>query len=390
MKRLCLLGATGSIGRNSLDIVKRFPDAFHIQYLSAHRNVKRLFELAQQFRPRAVAYSGRSVADEWPAAFRRIGVELLVGREALETIAAQPDYDMLVNAVVGAAGLRPTLAAIRRGKQVALANKETLVCAGELVMRLASEHGSQIIPIDSEHSALWQCLVGEHRETIERLILTASGGPFREMAAADFRHVTVEQALQHPNWNMGRKITIDSATLMNKGLEVIEAYWLFGVDVDRISVLIHPQSIIHSMVEFIDGSIKAQLGLPDMRVPIQYALSYPDRLANDLPRMDFKKYSQLTFFEPDLQKFRALKLAFDALRAAGTAPAVLNAANEEAVHAFLTRRIRFDQIPTLVEEALQQHERSHLADLETVLAADHWARTFVRQRVENGESGREK
>ena len=382
MKDICLLGATGSIGKNCLDIVARFPDLFNIQYLSAHRNMRTLYEIARRVRPLAVAFSGERLPreSEWRKKFTELGIQLLTGRDALIDLAGRPDYHILVNAVVGVAGLKPTLAAIEQGKTIALANKETLVTAGELVMKKADDHRVPILPIDSEHSALWQCLVGEKHETIARLILTASGGPCRELPLDRFKEVTVEQALKHPNWKMGRKITIDSATLMNKGLEVIEAYWLFRIPIDRIQVLIHPQSIIHSMVEFIDGSIKAQLGLPDMRLPIQYALSYPDRLPNDLPRMDFKKCSQLTFIEPDYGKFRALRLAYAAVQEGGTAPAVLNAANEEAVHAFLHHLIRFDEIPEIVEAALEQHHVQPVTGIESVLEADRWAREFVKSK----------
>ena len=382
MKRLCLLGATGSIGKSCMDIVERFPEKFSIRTISAHSNVEALYELAKAVSPVAAAVSQSRAAAGWERKFRDIGVEFLAGEDAPEEIASRRDYDVLVNAIVGAAGLRPTLQAIEHGKQVALANKETLVIAGELVMRTAREKGVQIIPIDSEHSALWQCLVGEDREHIERLIITASGGPFRELPVHAFNGVTVQQALDHPNWKMGQKITIDSATLMNKGLEVIEAYWLFGIPVEKISVLIHPQSIIHSMVEFVDGSIKAQLGLPDMRLPIQYALGYPERLPNDLPRLDFKRFSTLSFYEPDFDKFQALALAFEALKTAGTAPAVLNAANEEAVYAFLETRISFDRIPRMVESALAQHTNRTTTDLQNILAADRWARGFVKEKIE--------
>jgi 1-deoxy-D-xylulose-5-phosphate reductoisomerase len=286
-----------------------------------------------------------------------------------------------VNAIVGAAGLRPTLAALKSGRTVALANKETLVTAGELVTATARQHGAKIIPIDSEHSALWQCLEGEHPETVETIILTASGGPFRSRPSAEMEKATVAEALQHPNWSMGRKITIDSATLMNKGLEVIEACWLFNVRLAKIRVLIHPQSIIHSMVEFVDGSIKAQMGTPDMRFPIQYALSYPRRLPNDLPRLDFSRCSTLTFQEPDLEKFKCLRLAYQAIADGGTAPTVLNAANEEAVHAFLDEKLLLGDIPRLVDSALQRHENHRVVDLENVVSADRWAREFVGEQL---------
>lgn len=380
MKRLAILGSTGSIGVNSLNVVESHPGAFEVAYLAAHSNAELLYEQAQRFHPRAVVLVQPPVSSDWGARFKKLGVEFLTGAAALVEIAAA-EIDVVVNAIVGAAGLPATLRALRQGLTVALANKETLVIAGELVTSEARRHGGTLIPIDSEHSALWQCLVGESHQSIERLILTASGGPFRQRAKADFARITLAEALRHPNWTMGRKITIDSATLMNKGLEVIEARWLFDVPVERIRVLVHPQSIIHSMVEFVDGSIKAQLGVPDMRLPIQYALTYPERLPNQFPRMNFQQWRQLDFQEPDLEKFVCLRLAYEALREGGTAPAVLNAANEEAVHAFLRETIRFDQIPHLVEAALQRHERHVHADFERVLAADGWARDFVKQQI---------
>ncbi len=381
MKRLTILGSTGSIGTNCLNVVETHPDEFEVAYLATHRNVELLYQQAQRFRPRAVVVVQSLHEQDWVRRFKTLGVEYLTGAPALAEAAAATDVDVVVNAVVGAAGLPATLRALRQGHTVALANKETLVVAGELVTAEAVKNDGLLIPIDSEHSALWQCLVGEARHRIETLILTASGGPFRQRPKEEFAKITVAEALNHPNWTMGRKITIDSATLMNKGLEVIEAHWLFGVPVDRIRVLIHPQSIIHSMVEFVDGSIKAQLGVPDMRMPIQYALTYPDRLPNQFPRMDFALRRQLDFQEPDFEKFICLRLAYEALREGGTAPAVLNAANEEAVQAFLREMIRFDQISHLVDRALQQHQNHRPADFDGVLAADRWARDFVRQRI---------
>jgi 1-deoxy-D-xylulose-5-phosphate reductoisomerase len=381
MKRLTILGSTGSIGTNCLNVVEAHPDEFEVVYLATHSNVELLYQQAQHFRPRAVAVVQPPLEHDWVRRFKILGIEYLTGAAALAEVAAATDVDVVVNAVVGAAGLPATLRALRQGHTVALANKETLVVAGELVTSEAVKNDGLLIPIDSEHSALWQCLVGEARHRIETLILTASGGPFRQRSQDEFAKITVAEALNHPNWTMGRKITIDSATLMNKGLEVIEAHWLFGAPADRIRVLIHPQSIIHSMVEFVDGSIKAQLGVPDMRLPIQYALTYPDRLPNQFPRMDFALSRRLDFYEPDFEKFICLRLAYEALQEGGTAPAVLNAANEEAVQAFLREAIRFDQIPQLVDRALQQHQNHRQADFDGVLAADRWARDFVRQRI---------
>jgi 1-deoxy-D-xylulose-5-phosphate reductoisomerase len=381
MKRLTILGSTGSIGTNCLNVVEALPDEFAVVCLSTKSNVELLYQQAQHFRPRTVVVAQPPEGQAWRERFRTLSIEVLTGMAELAEVAAAHDADIVVNAIVGAAGLPATLRALRSGRTVALANKETLVVAGELVTSEARKHGGLLIPIDSEHSALWQCLVGEPRGRIESLILTASGGPFRLRPKDEFGAVTVAEALNHPNWTMGRKITIDSATLMNKGLEVIEAHWLFQVPVERIRVLIHPQSIIHSMVEFVDGSIKAQLGVPDMRLPIQYALTYPDRLPNRFPRVDFSSWHQLTFHEPDFDKFACLRLAYDALRAGGTAPAVLNAANEEAVHAFLSATLRFDQIPHMIDRALQRHQNHRQVDFESVLAADRWARDFVWQQI---------
>jgi len=381
MKRLTILGSTGSIGVNCLNVVETHPTAFEVVYLAAHRNIELLYQQAQRFHPRAVVAVQPPVEREWRERFKKLGSEFLTGAAALVEVAAATEIDVVVNAIVGAAGLPATLRALQQGRTVALANKETLVVAGELVIAEARKSGGQLIPIDSEHSALWQCLVGESPQRIERLILTASGGPFRQRPQADFARITLAEALNHPNWTMGQKITIDSATLMNKGLEVIEAHWLFDVPVERIHVLVHPQSIIHSMVEFVDGSIKAQLGVPDMRLPIQYALTYPDRLPNRFPRLDFSLWRQLDFHEPDFEKFVCLKLAYEALREGGTAPAVLNAANEEAVQAFLRETIRFDHIAVLVDGALQKHQNHRRVDFDGVLAADRWARDFVKQQI---------
>ncbi len=384
MKHVTILGSTGSIGVSCLDVISRLPEHFAVGYLTTHQNVEALYEQARQFRPKAVAVVESSDAgerSEWRGRFKSLGIEFLTGAAGVEELAGRDDVDVVVNAIVGAAGLRPTLAALTAGKTVALANKETLVTAGELVASTARQRGGKIIPIDSEHSALWQCLEGESLASIETIILTASGGPFRTRTITEMEKVTVTEALQHPNWSMGRKITIDSATLMNKGLEVIEACWLFEAPLRKIRVLIHPQSIIHSMVEFVDGSIKAQMGTPDMRIPIQYALSYPQRLANKLPRLDFSRWSTLTFQEPDFDKFACLRLAYQAIENGGTAPTVLNAANEVAVHAFLDERLGFLDIPRMVDSALQRHQNHRAADLEAVISADQWAREFVRDEL---------
>ncbi len=378
MKKLTILGATGSIGVSSLDVVARHANEFDVQYLSTYQNVALLFEQAQKFRPRAVAIYKEDSVHEYAQRFKEIGVEIVTGFDGVLELSRRDDVDIFVNALVGAVGLQPTLNAIKPGRRIALANKETLVLGGELVMRQARQVGAEVIPIDSEHSALLQCIVGEEAAAVQKIVLTASGGPFRERPETEFGRISVAEALNHPNWTMGPKITIDSATLMNKGLEVIEAFWLFGLAPEEIDVVVHPQSIVHSFVEFRDGSIKAQLGLPDMRVPIQYALSFPKRLAADFPRLDFSQLRDLTFEQPDYEKFRCLKLAFDALAEGGSAPAVLNASNEEAVHLFLKEMIRFDQISQIVEEALTQCPRNGRCDAATLLAADQTTREYVQ------------
>ncbi len=376
IKNICLLGSTGSIGQNSLEVIANFPDRFRVSYLSAHRNIDLLEEQIRRFRPKGVA-----VLDESSAlAFKKRmngSVELFAGPEGASEIARMADVDIVIGSMVGFAGMQPTIEAIRNGKTVALANKETLVVAGELIMKLAHEHGATIIPVDSEHSAIMQCLAGEDSSRISRLILTASGGPFLNLPAEKFSGITVEDALRHPNWKMGHKITIDSAPMMNKGLEVIEAHWLFGLPIDNIEVVVHPQSIVHSMVEFVDGSVKAQLGIPDMKIPIQYALTYPERLASKFPRIDFALLREMTFFAPDRSKFECLALAYEAIRVGGTAPAVLNAANEVAVDLFLNRKISFSAIPKLVRSALERCPVRSYSTMEDIIHADAAARNCV-------------
>jgi len=370
-RNIAILGSTGSIGRSTLDVVARFPDRFRVTCLTANRNADLLGEQIARVRPSVAV-----LLDEGEAAGlrRRLGgaTEILAGVDALETVVARDDVDVVVSALVGFAGLRPTLRAIEAGKDIALANKETLVVAGELVTGAARRMGVQLLPVDSEHSAILQCLRGEDPAHVARLVLTASGGPFLHLPAGQFRAITVREALAHPTWKMGSKITIDSATMMNKGLEVIEAHWLFGLPAERIDVVIHPQSIIHSMVEFDDGSMKAQLGVPDMRIPIQYALFHPARPAADYPRLDLARLGQMTFFHPDPERFPCLGLAYRALRAGGTAPAVLNAANEVAVEMFLGGHIAFTAIAGLIAGALDAHvpmQNPSLEDLTTLDAA---------------------
>ncbi|HEY98591.1 MAG TPA: 1-deoxy-D-xylulose-5-phosphate reductoisomerase [Dehalococcoidia bacterium] len=360
VKRLAILGSTGSIGRQTLDVVRAIPDLFQVVGLAAGGNIGLLKEQVKEFKPRYVNYlTDAKKPDDIPSC------EFL----SLEDIASHRDVDTVVIATPGTQGLHATLAAARRGKSIALANKESLVAAGEILIEEVKKGGARILPVDSEHSAIWQCLQGENQPA-RRIILTASGGPFRHYTRARLEKVTVEQALAHPSWKMGRKVTIDSATLMNKGLEIIEAHWLFGVSVEDISVVIHPQSIIHSMVEFADGSIKAQLSYPDMRLPIQYALTFPNRLANTrLPALNFKKLQSLTFEPPDTKKFPCLRLAVEAIKAGGTCPAALCAADEAAVELFLAERIKFMDIPSLIEKTLEQHRNIKHPDINTIVSA---------------------
>ena len=378
MKNICILGSTGSIGRHSLEVIANFPTRFRVAYLTANTNIDLLQEQIRRFEPKGVAVRDRSSA----AALKQISngsLSVFAGDEGLRELVSHDDIDIVISSLVGFAGLGPTIEAIKRGRTVALANKETLVVAGEIITRMVKEHHATLIPVDSEHSAILQCLAGEDRASISRLILTASGGPFLTMQKSDFSTVTVEAALNHPNWKMGNKVTIDSATLMNKGLEVIEAHWLFGLPASQIDVLIHPQSIIHSMVEFVDGSVKAQLGMPDMKIPIQYALTYPQRATSLSKRVDFCELKQMTFFKPDLAKFECLDLAYQALARGGTAPAILNAANEIAVELFLGNKIRFHEIPALIRESLDHVPVTGAGTLEEVMEADRVTREFVRE-----------
>jgi len=369
LKQVAVLGSTGSIGRQTLEVISAFPHRFRIIGLAAGKNYDLLARQISQFKPRFVHFQGKK------ARLSNAEYELL----SLEEIASHPEVDIVVMATSGKWGLSPTLAAVKAGKRLALANKESLVMAGEIIIKEAKLSGAQILPVDSEHSAIWQCLEGETQKATQ-IILTASGGPFLHYSPAQLADVTVEQALSHPSWRMGRKVTIDSATLMNKGLEVIEAHWLFDMPFDNIKVLIHPQSIVHSMVEFSDGSIKAQLSYPDMRLPIQYALSYPERLANpQLPKLDWETIKKLTFEPPDLDTFPCLKLAIEAGKMGGTYPAVLCAADEVAVELFLSQLINFIDIAGLVEQALQEHQAISHPAVEEIMAADAWAREKVMQ-----------
>lgn len=382
MKNIAVFGSTGSIGKNTLEVVRNlnrnnFPVS--VKYITANSNAALLAEQIEEFRPEAaVIFNEDSYKALKERSFKH-KCEILCGATGIKEIASRDDYELVVNALVGFSGLIPTVEAIKHGKDIALANKESLVVAGELIYSLLDKSKTRLLPVDSEHSAILQCLLGEPLKEIQKLILTASGGPFREMPASEMSNVSVADALNHPNWKMGNKITIDSATLMNKGFEIIEAKWLFNIEAEKIEVLIHPQSIIHSMVEFSDGSVKAQLGVPDMKVPIQYAISYPGRISSDFPRIDFKQLKNLTFDEPDLHKFECLKLAYDVIKSGGSYPIVLNGANEAAVELFLKEKIRFTDIAALIKASLDKHENHREPTLENIVEIDLWSRNFVKE-----------
>jgi 1-deoxy-D-xylulose-5-phosphate reductoisomerase len=382
MKRLAILGSTGSIGVTTLDVVARFPDRFEVVALAAGKNVERLAEQVSRFRPALVAVGDDRAAAALRQLVPQYAGEIVTGFEGLDRVATAPPAQLLVSALVGALGLLPTLRGIEAGKHVALANKEVLVVAGELVTRAARTAGVDLFPLDSEHNAIFQALRGHRRDEVRRIVLTASGGPFLHRPLDELRTVTRNDALRHPTWKMGDKITIDSATLMNKGLEVIEAHWLFDLPAAQIDVVIHPQSIVHSMVEYVDGSVIAQMGIPDMAIPISYILAYPERLPMDhLPSLDLPRAANLQFAEPDVTKFPCLALAYRALRAGGTVPAVLNAANEVVVQAFLAGELLFLDIPQILTRVLDAHTPSAARDLETLLAADRWARAEASRHL---------
>lgn len=382
-KHVAILGSTGSIGTQTLDVIKSHSDKFEVEVLTAQNNADLLIQQALEFQPNCVVIVNENHYQKVKDALLSTDVKVYAGEKALAQVVEMDSIDVVLTALVGYSGLLPTIKAVQAGKQIALANKETLVVAGELITHLAREKGVNIYPVDSEHSAIFQCLVGEFHNPIEKLILTASGGPFRGKTREYLKYVTKEQALKHPNWDMGAKITIDSASLMNKGLEVIEAKWLFGVKQDQIEVIVHPQSIIHSLIQFEDGSIKAQLGLPDMRIPIQFALSYPDRLKADFPRFDFAKYPSLTFEQPDIETFRNLKLAFQALEQGGNAPCILNAANEIAVAAFLQDEIGFLEMSDLIEETLQRSRFIEHPNLDEYIETDKMSRMITEQLIKS-------
>jgi 1-deoxy-D-xylulose-5-phosphate reductoisomerase len=380
-KRLAILGSTGSIGTQTLEIVSRYSDLFTVTALTAWSNADLLLEQARLFRPEVIVIGNRTHYQRLRDAVAGLGIEVMTGHKAFEAVASSDNVDTVVAAMVGFAGLRPTAAAVAAGKEVALANKETLVVAGEMITGSAAMTGSRIVPVDSEHSAIMQCINGEPQSAVEKIILTASGGPFLNTPAERLKQVTPREALRHPNWNMGNKITIDSATLMNKGLEVIEAHWLFDMPADKIEVLIHPQSIIHSLVQFTDGSVKAQLGVPDMRLPIIYALTYPGRVTTDLPRPSLAETGSLTFAEPDTRRFRNLTLARAALKEGGNMPCALNAANEEAVAAFLNSRLSFAGISDTVEYVLEKITYNNEASMGVYEETDRRSRSLAKEYI---------
>lgn len=377
MKNISILGSTGSIGTQTLQVVREHPDKFNVVGLSCYQNLDLVEQQIREFHPKLVTVMNPMDALELKKRVSSFNVEILSGMEGLISVATIDSADLIVNAVVGMIGLLPTIKAIQNNKNIALANKETLVTAGAIVMEQAAKHDVKIIPIDSEHSAIFQCLIGYNLKDVNRIILTASGGPFRGFDKARLNNVTVSEALKHPKWNMGKKISIDSATLMNKGLEVIEAKWLFDLTVDQIDVVIHPQSIIHSMVEYNDSSIISQMGYPDMRVPIQFALTYPDRIKNEYKKLDFFDVKTLTFEKPDTDTFPCLRMAYEALKIGASLPTVLNAANEVLVDRFIKGDIGFYDIPKLIEYALERHTLNYSASIEDILAIDQWTRKLI-------------
>lgn len=382
-KKIAILGSTGSIGTQTLEVVAAYPERYEVYALCAHRSIDKLIEQARTFHPEVVCIADETLYPALCEALSDLEIKVWAGEDAIAQMVTMPSIDVVVAAMVGYAGLRPTIEAIKAGKTIALANKETLVVAGEIICALAQQYHAPILPVDSEHSAIFQSLVGEEHSEIEKILLTASGGPFRTYTLDQMRQVTAAEALKHPNWDMGAKITIDSSTMMNKGFEVIEAKWLFGVPVDKIEVLVHPQSIVHSAVQFTDGAIKAQLGAPDMRLPIQYALSFPERLASDFPRVDWTQMTNLTFEQPDLQRFPNLQLAYEAMRRAGTAPCVLNAANEVVNLAFRQNKCGFLQMSEIIAETMDKTSFIASPTYEDYVAIDKEARIKAQELLEN-------
>ncbi len=388
MKKITLLGSTGSIGVNALDVLDKNPKKFKVVALTAGRNIRLLAQQILKFHPKIVAVQSRQDAERLHQILGvKNNIPILYDETGIEEVASYPSSDIVLSAISGAAGLKPTLAAIEAGKDIALANKETMVVAGHIVTKKARQKNIKILPVDSEHSAIFQCLAGQRPENLRRIILTASGGPFYNLSKADLKKVTLAQALKHPRWEMGRKITIDSASLMNKGLEVIEAKWLFNLDIAHIDVLIHPQSVVHSLIELLDGSVLAQLGIADMRIPIAYAFAYPDRMTNELPLLNLAKTGPLEFHQPDMNKFPCLELAYEAGRSGGTAPVVLNAANEVAVAAFIENKICFSDLPKVIEKVLHKHHTTNNPSLENILGIDGEARMQAQSVIKKLKKG---
>lgn len=381
MKNIAILGSTGSVGTQALEVIRANPDLYKVCTLTAHANAELLISQALEFKPELVVITSEDKYLQVKNSLTGLGIRVHTGEDALALASAYEKVDLVLTALVGAVGLRPTIEAIKAGKNIALANKETLVVAGELITSLAAAHQVEILPVDSEHSAIYQCLVGEKLDAIEKIYVTASGGPFRGKDSAYLSKVTKEQALKHPNWVMGAKITIDSASLMNKGLEVIEAKWLFDLEINQIDVIVHPQSVIHSMVQFRDGSIKAQLGVPDMKLPIHYAMAYPERINSDFPRFNFMDYPEFTFYKPDMKTFRNLGLAYAALEKGGNMPCIINAANEVVVDAFLHDQIGFLEMSDVIEQCMTDLDFIQQPNLNNYLETDQHTRIFARELV---------
>jgi len=380
MKKIGILGSTGSIGTQTLDIINN-NNNFKVSYLSAYSNVELLIKQAKKFNPDAVCIVNDSEYLKLKNELKFFDIEILSGSTGLSNLASRNNIDLLLNALVGYSGMLPTLKALENGVDVALANKESLVVGGNIIKKELSKNNAKLFPVDSEHSAIWQCLIGENKNEINKLILTGSGGPFRNLPISQFNNITKDEALNHPNWDMGPKITIDSSTMMNKGFEIIEAYWLFNLPIDKIQIIIHPQSIIHSMVEFIDGSIKAQLGTPNMTIPINFALNYPKRTFNNSYRFNFLESKTLTFEEPDFKKFKCIKLAYDALKLGGSYSIVLNVVNDICVNAFLNNKISFIDIPNLIDEAMQNHKSNNLTDIESIFKTIDETKIYINNKL---------
>ena len=376
-KKISIFGSTGSIGLNALKVVRHLTEKLDVVYLSAHTNAERMIEQCREFHPKTVVMTDENAAEIVHIELVKDGIEVLSGREGLLDLAGRKDVELMLNGLVGAPGIEPTLEAVRACVDVALSNKESLVMAGDIITKAMEKTGARLFPVDSEHSAIWQCLVGEKLDDVRRIILTGSGGPFRTRAIDTFADINLDEALNHPNWKMGKKITVDSATMMNKGLEVIEAYWLFRLDPFRVDIVVHPQSIIHSMVELKDGSVKAQLGVPDMKIPIQYALMHPRHVNAPWERLDFIECGDLTFQPPDLERFPCIKLAYDAVDQMGTTPAVLNLANDYAVYSFIDGKIRFTDIPRIIKNAMEKHDWLEDPSLNDLKVLDKWTKLFV-------------